>query len=834
MRGKLVAFGLFLAVAPLLTAQQQYLPVELDPTADIKSPQLESSLHRPLPEQYIWAGGTRESDWDMVLYFRRAFRLGSAPALATLYVAGPDRIQVFLNGRMLANADRDPTSKIGPFLVSVSVSHRLKAGPNLLALKVSHGEHLVVKIVPAASGLVAPALLASGPGWKYSLSGPAGWEQPGWNDSGWKQAEASGSIEGNIENFQWNGDAGMYRWPGYDGISPFLAHLPLKAEELNYGFEAMGKFANVTALIEPHPLPIAIESAIRNRRRREGRLARSQPARPKEPEPPYAAEFAVTLPVAKVPPTEDPYLVLDFGRESDGRLEVISDSAAPMKIEVQYGESLEEALREPYLGADEIDVPPRSTAYGPKSAFRYAVVRFLEGVSPLRFKAIRLDTLYYPVHYLGSFESSDPLLDRIWKVGAYTSRLCMQDGIWDAPKRDRGRWMGDLDVSGRVIDTVFANRFLMQETLDKLVHDAGNPVHDEVNGIPGYSAFWVMGEADYYRHLGDAAYLHSLHDPLVRLLSYMETELNDQNLFANTQKHWPFVDWSPDLNGDTAEARRATQLEFYKAFTQGAWLLSEMGDAASAARFKAKAEAMKQAAIKDLLDPATNTFGQRWQTNAMAIFSGVADAALAQSIWENVLSHDRHFMITPYYNFYVITAMAEAGHRKEALDWIREYWGGMIQRGATSFWEAYDPTWPKENFHAALQADNGQGYFVSLSHGWSSGPTAWLTEQVLGIQPQAGGFSKVLIRPDLAGLTWARGAEPTPHGPIKVDYRAATDFEATIELPDGVDAQVSVPVSRGTTAIEVNGQQTSGTSAEDGVRLVIHLDRAGTYKLRGQ
>src|SRR5579875_3683590 len=88
--------------------------------------------------------------------------------------------------------------------------------------------------------------------------------------------------------------------------------------------------------------------------------------------------------------------------------------------------------------------------------------------------------------------SSDPLLNRIWELGAYTSHLCMQDDIWDAPKRDRARWMGDLDVSGHVIDAVFADHFLMQETMNALIHDAGQPVDRDVNHIPGYSAFWVM------------------------------------------------------------------------------------------------------------------------------------------------------------------------------------------------------------------------------------------------------------------------------------------------------------------------------------------------------
>ena len=51
---------------------------------------------------------------------------------------------------------------------------------------------------------------------------------------------------------------------------------------------------------------------------------------------------------------------------------------------------------------------PDATVYGPKSAFRYARIQFLQGPTPLRFKAIHLDAIYYPVRYEGAFESLIP------------------------------------------------------------------------------------------------------------------------------------------------------------------------------------------------------------------------------------------------------------------------------------------------------------------------------------------------------------------------------------------------------------------------------------------
>lgn len=780
---------------------------QTDPAARVHEPILESSIHKPLPEQFIWldvpAGTSAKTDEATPRYFRKSFELDSVPHEATLYISGPDHIRAFLNGKPAAGGDRDPKAKTYPLVVIANVENDLRRGRNIIAIEGTGGSPLAVKIVPAAEEVNAPAILISGPEWKASLSAANGWQSPQFDDSSWQDAKALGRIDTRVDgyrhwyvmtsNLEWNSDSEMYRWPGYDGISPYLAHLPITATAATDVAERGLQFENIDALTHPRA----------------------------------NNEFEVKLdpsPIAGLPSAS---LVLDFGREINGRLDVTSDSG-PTRISLQYGESKEETIKSPYLGTNLLVVPPYATIYGPKSAFRYAKLNFLGAA---RFKSIRVDAIYYPVRYVGSFESSDPLLNRIWAVGAYTAHLCMQDAIWDAPKRDRMPWMGDLDVSGHVIDAAFADHFLMQNTMDRLIDEAGNPLARDVNGIPGYSAFWVMGEADYYRHTGDRTYLSTLHNRLIRLLDYMQSEL-DGNYFANTRKAWPFVDWSPQFEKDTPQARAATQFEFYKAFSDGAWMLDQMGDASAAAKYRARAEAIRVAAQSKALDQSTGTFGDRWQENAMAIYSGVADAQQTAAIWQHVLSHPPKFMISPYYNFYAISAMAGAGHRRETLDWIRKYWGGMINEGATSFWEGYDPSWPKQDFHAHLQADDGEGYYVSLAHGWSSGPTVWLTEQILGVHPLQAGFREAAIRPDLAGLEWARGTVPTPSGVIRVDYKAAAGgLGARIDLPSGVTAQASMPVCPSQNAILVNGHRVPGRLVESRARLEISLSGGNHYDL---
>ena len=794
---------------------------DLDPTRHVQS-RLESTIHTPLAAQYIWAKDSASTQGADLTphYFRRSFSFTATdlPEADTLYIAGPRSATIYLNGEKVCSYALNLDFRISIRVHACDVTHALRpGGTNVLAieavrgpsrgaasndpigLQFTHGEVMAVKIVPASRGVVAPPLVISDAQWKAALQAPDGWQSTSFDDSSWKPANDLGGIESNIELFQWNADAGLYAWPGYDGISPFLAQYSLAPAKVTNVFPGAGQLSNVDSLTNSS-----------------------------------GADFTVTLPTDSVTAYNAPQILLDFGREVVGRIELQSDSNQPADITVQYGESKAEAMDGPYLGVDPLHIPPHATAYGPKSAFRFALIRFTGG-KDTHYSHIQLDGIEYPVTYKGSFSSSDPMLNQMWTIGAYTAHLCMQDDIWDAPKRDRGRWMGDLDVSGRTIEDAFGGNFLMDDTLNHLLGES--PIHEDVNGIPGYSAFWVTGETEYYKHTGSMQQLQSVHTRLVQLLDYMETELDQRNLFADTNHAWPFVDWSPELNGDGPETRRATQMEFYAAFNDGAWLLRQLDDAANAEKFQQEAATLKAAAQQHLLDPS-GSFGTRWQTNAYAVLSGVANPSQYPAIWKNSLHDVGHvkynaLIITPYYNYYVVSAMAKMGHRADALNWIRQFWGGMVDEGATSFWEGYDPSWYKGgDFHASLQADNMSGYTVSLAHGWSSGVTPWLMEQILGIHAEAAGFSQVSIRPDLIDLQWAKGAEPTPHGLLGVSIRKQGPGDlVSIDLPEGVHARVSVPVTGSHAQVLVNGKPEHSTPAENGKRAVVELSQAGHYEL---
>ncbi len=775
----------------LLLGACAWAQTPLDPTRGLPYPP-PAEPHAALPEEYVWTAGdvtVKRADRSKFSwarqelrvdphYFRARFPVGAVPAHATVYIAGPRAARVFVNGRLAGEFRANPDAPINFHVFHADVAALLHPGENVVAVEavrgrgvvtgagpiatqqMGYGEVLAVKLVPLRFGGEGPALVVSDGGWKSSATLAAGWEQAGFDDGLWGQVDSLGPVEGNIDLLQWNVDAGMYGWPGYRGMSGPLRTYPLRAAAVTHVFAGAGEFAGVETLTGG------------------------------------GGEFRVTLKDPAPTDAEAPALLLDFGREVAGRLLVESGAGEDARISVAYGESELEAMATGltpldrggnYLGTNVLDVPAGGVARGPKSAFRYARVRFLRG--GLVFKALRLEGIYYPVAQVGSFESSDPVLNRVWETGAYTVHLCMQDGLWDGAKRDRGRWVGDIDVEGRVLLTAFGDATLLEDTLRRLAEATGPGQY--VNGIAGYTALWITSLDTLYQHTGDRDFVRSQKPALLRFVARMREDLGPDGMLK-AGKGWGFVDWAPGLYGQTEATREGTQLHYLRGFQAADRLLRAMpGVDLADAKMPAGPDGLARLTYNGarVSDAASS---RPWQLDALAVLA-TADTDDGFD-WTPPARRDmlRHLQadpaadepISPYFGSYVLNALARVGARAEALAWMKAYWGGMLAEGATSFWESYDLRWPKgPNFALSLQADGTSGYFVSLAHGWSAGPTAWLTENVLGVLPSSPGYDDVSIAPKLLGLAYANGAVPTPHGLIVVN---ATPGRVEVDLPVGV------------------------------------------------
>lgn len=736
------------------------------------------------PAHWIWLG---PAAGDQQLFARTAFRLRSRPRTGHIWITGDDAFTLFINGHQVDQSQPVEQGWSRPH--QAPIAPYLRAGKNVIAVQ-------GVNVGGGAAGIVveldidnAPALV-SGSQWKalLSTSPPAGWTDALFNDTSWQNATDEGAIGTGV----WSRN--VADWPGMGAGAWYMAHRTMRP----VSFETLsgpGSAHGINSLLQGKAAARVVGGA----------------------------KSAVAIGPSQI--------LLDFGRELSGRLEVAGTVGAP--VEVHTGESREACLRiltDRTLIAIDNSGPWLLTLNGsavqttPYTAFRYALLTF-PGTQPVTLTKADCDFKFYPVAYRGSFACSDPLLTRVWYAGAYTAHLCMQEDIWDSPKRDRGLWIGDLHVTGATINTVFADRFLMEKTIagGRAAAQGGRPdtqmPEADVNNIPGYTAAWFGTLADFYRHDGDFAFLRSQHKNIVSLLAFQQTQFDSKNLFANPKNEWDFCDWAPGYVQHTPQTLAATDLFAIYGVRQAVFLLQALGDSANARKYEAWAETLTQAARRRLVDPRTLTYGDRLQGNAMAVYSGVATPPQQAEIFQTILRAGTPAwtapvaadlagseVMSPFGGNYVLRAYGKLGQFQAGIDLVRRYWGLMLARGTSTLWEEFDPAFPQD-----MNVILGKMPYLSLSHGWSSGPTSYLTEYVLGVQPTAGGFRSVTIQPELGDLKWATGAVPTPHGDIKLHVgKVPNGIVCTLTLPGGIHAIVKLP---GRT---------------------VTLDRAGKYVLKGR
>jgi hypothetical protein len=128
--------------------------------------------------------------------------------------------------------------------------------------------------------------------------------------------------------------------------------------------------------------------------------------------------------------------------------------------------------------------------------------------------------------------------------------------------------------------------------------------------------------------------------------------------------------------------------------------------------------------------------------------------------------------------FYELAALCSIGEHKYVLDEMRNYWGGMLGLGATSFWEEYNPAL-KGSDHYAMY---GRPFGKSLCHAWGASPIYLLGKYFLGVKPLSPGYKTYLVEPQLGGLEWMEGKVPTPVNEIAVKM---TRNKISVKTPSG-------------------------------------------------
>jgi alpha-L-rhamnosidase len=173
-------------------------------------------------------------------------------------------------------------------------------------------------------------------------------------------------------------------------------------------------------------------------------------------------------------------------------------------------------------------------------------------------------------------------------------------------------------------------------------------------------------------------------------------------------------------------------------------------------------------------------------TKVLGILSGYVSTNKALEFLKNFQLADP---ISPCSAYLLACLYADFNMPDKGLSIIRSIWGGMLDQGATSFWEAVRCEYP-EDFHKHLTTFTAYGeYRMSLCHAWSSTPVEWFTRIMLGVSSVEPGYRKTEIAiwaPD--GINKCEGTVPTPFGTIYVSWvRKDEQIIVKTEVPKGIE-----------------------------------------------
>lgn len=297
-------------------------------------------------------------------------------------------------------------------------------------------------------------------------------------------------------------------------------------------------------------------------------------------------------------------------------------------------------------------------------------------------------------------------------------------------------------------------------------------------------------------------------------MDYVLGRTDEDGMVEGMDGDWVFVDWADkpmDKHGQLA----FEQILFRKSLEAIAAVAKLTGNDEEGNAYQEKADELgnklmqffwnddKQALVHNRLNGKQSEDVFRYP-NMFAIIFGYLDEERQQTVKNSViLNEDVLRITTPYMRFYELEALCMLNEQDKVMKEIKDYWGGMLKEGATSFWEKYNP----DEHGTEKLAMYGRPYGKSLCHAWGASPIYLLGKYYLGVKPTKPGYEEYTVEPALGGLEWMEGTVPAPFGSIyvKMDGNSVTvksdgghgtlileNGKRNIEIPSGKEITIKL------------------------------------------
>ncbi|RZM23883.1 MAG: glycoside hydrolase [Pedobacter sp.] len=422
-------------------------------------------------------------------------------------------------------------------------------------------------------------------------------------------------------------------------------------------------------------------------------------------------------------------VILDFGEHMTGyfsfSLASLSGTPdAPVRFKLTFAEVPAEIATpyDPYKGElsrawlqDEtitvMDIPT-TVRISRRMACRYVKIELVGSsqyfdfkISDVKFTAVNSAKTIPPA----LARSTSSMIKNIDSIGLKTLKECMQTVYEDGPKRDRRLWIGDLYLESLANAYSFKNHDLTKRCLlllaglsdpdGKLVGtilESPTPHPQVGQHLLDYSLLYNVTLKEYLTQTNDLETANSLWPVAKKQIEIVKTLINKNGMMdykRASKEWWLFFDWKDGL--DKEVSLQGITIFALKQTYDLAKLLNRETEVKD---IPAIITSMIKAAKQNLYDPKLGLFvsGPQKQLSYASqiwmVLAGVTNATESKNALTKIARMPNALKPGgPYLYHYYVEALIKTGMQMEAKDLIVSYWGGMLSKGADTFWEVYDP-----------------------------------------------------------------------------------------------------------------------------------------------
>ena len=416
------------------------------------------------------------------------------------------------------------------------------------------------------------------------------------------------------------------------------------------------------------------------------------------------------------------YVLLDFGLEISGGIHILTHSidGGNCQVRVRFGESAAEAMApigyKNNVNAHTIkefilDLPEYADIPCGETGFRFVYIEVCEH-KQIRIKGIYAENTIYHAPTVWEYSGEDEKIRQIFEVAKRTIDLCVQNGyIYDGIKRDRLVWIGDIYAEIMALITLYGDVECIPNSLNFVRNKT--PLSGWMNRIPSYSVWWIIVIADYYSLTKNEAFLIEQKEYFFALINQIDGYIAEDGKLLFEDK---FIDLNIFKKPSEDAAVRALLLVACK---KAKVLYEQFGE--------------KDFVVLNIERKLRKIPVECFNCKTVAALKFWAEGTLSEED-KKVLLQNGNQGVSTFMSYFIFDAIGMLYGKEIALDCIKEYFGGMLEIGATTFWENYDlewtknsikidelPTVKKKDFHGDYGIACYTGYRMSLCHGWSSG-----------------------------------------------------------------------------------------------------------------